>query len=417
MKCCRFRTVLFGVVLVCCLADSIGAGESPPDAAAKPHPLHYISTEFENASPLWWEIEPDGSVRVHLVYDHERSSPNRANGHWLFRVEAEAGSDLTLVLGPFANVWNGTLSKPTPEATISFVSDDGQDWRAIAAEPAEPYWLRLRVHLSGSSLYVARLEPYRLSDLERLKTDVASHPFVEITPIGHTVEQRELEIIRVGKPDAPHRVFLRARAHAWEPGGNWVIEGLVRRLLEGDDAARRYLDRYCVYVMPMANKDGVARGRTRFNLRGKDLNRDWDRPADPELAPENAALEKWIEAMIAHGKRPDLAIDFHNDAGGKLHVSRPEIGTDELQQYVARMERLEKLLGERTWFTEGATKSSFRNPGTIGEGLLARYGIAACIHELNANHIAGLDDHPTAANWKKYGRQIAEVFYEFFGAE
>ena len=25
----------------------------------------------------------------------------------------------------------------------------------------------------------------------------------------------------------------------------------------------------------MANKDGVALGRTRFNLRGKDLNRDW----------------------------------------------------------------------------------------------------------------------------------------------
>ena len=26
----------------------------------------------------------------------------------------------------------------------------------------------------------------------------------------------------------------------------------------------------------MANKDGVARGGTRFNLRGKDLNRNWD---------------------------------------------------------------------------------------------------------------------------------------------
>ena len=46
----------------------------------------------------------------------------------------------------------------------------------------------------------------------------------------------------------------------------------------------------------MANKDGVALGRTRFNLQGKDLNRDWDKPADPRLAPENYALEKWLEA-------------------------------------------------------------------------------------------------------------------------
>lgn len=413
----RFALFLIGVAVACGLLDSSRAGESPPADATEPHPLRYISTEFENASPLWWEVQPDGTVQVHLVYDQERSSPNRANGHWLFRIEAEPGCDLTLALGPFANVWNGKPGKPTPEATISFVSDDGQQWRAIPAEPAEPYWLKLRVHLQGSSLYVARLEPYRISDLDKLKSDIAGQSLVGITTIGCTVEKRDLEIIRVGKPDAPHRVLLRARAHAWEPGGNWVVEGLIRRLLQGDEDARRYLDRYCVYVMPMANKDGVARGRTRFNLRGKDLNRNWDQPADLELAPENAALEKWVETQIAQGKRPDLAIDFHNDAGGNLHVSRPEAGAIELQEYIARMERLEKLLREKTWFTEGSTKSSFRNPGTIGEGLLLRYGITACIHELNANRIAGLDDYPTAEHWKKYGRQLAEVFYEYFGAQ
>ena len=43
--------------------------------------------------------------------------------------------------------------------------------------------------------------------------------------------------------------------------------------------------------------------------------------------------------------------------------------------------------------------------------------MTACIHELNANHIAGLDDDPTAENWKKYGRQLADVFCEYFEAE
>ena len=46
---------------------------------------------------------------------------------------------------------------------------------------------------------------------------------------------------------------------------------------------------------------GVARGGTRFNLHGKDLNRNWDAPADPRLTPENAALEKWLGGMIAAG--------------------------------------------------------------------------------------------------------------------
>ncbi|MCZ7640123.1 MAG: M14 family zinc carboxypeptidase [Verrucomicrobia bacterium] len=104
-----------------------------------------------------------------------------------------------------------------------------------------------------------------------------------------------MDLLRLGRPDAPGRVFLRARAHPWEAGGNWVIEGLLDRLLEDSPEARRFLARYAVYTLPMANPDGVARGGTRFNLAGRDLNRDWERPADPTLAPENAALEAWLE--------------------------------------------------------------------------------------------------------------------------
>ena len=73
------------------------------------------------------------------------------------------------------------------------------------------------------------------------------------------------------------------------------------------EEARTFLRRYSVYILPMANKDGVARGRTRFNSNGKDLNRDWDLPAVAQLAPENFALEQWLEKMIQAGRRPDLA--------------------------------------------------------------------------------------------------------------
>ena len=68
------------------------------NAADTPHPLHYINTAFENASPLWWEVDTEGMIHVHLVYDHEREAPNRANGHWNFRVEAEPGADRTIIL-------------------------------------------------------------------------------------------------------------------------------------------------------------------------------------------------------------------------------------------------------------------------------------------------------------------------------
>jgi predicted deacylase len=261
------------------------------------------------------------------------------------------------------------------------------------------------------SLYLARLEPYRLSDLEAFKRELSGHDNVTITTIGRTVEGRELEMICIGNPAATHRVLLRARAHPWEAGGNWVVQGVIERLLRGDEDAERYLGDYCVYVMPMANKDGVVRGRTRFNMLGMDLNRQWDQPPDPAVNPENHALESWLEAARAAGRGPHLMIDLHNDESGRLHISRPNVTPDD---YLKKMARLEAMLRKHTWFTEGSTGANTKNPGSIGEGLLERFGIDACVLELNANWIAGLNEQPSAEKWKLFGAQLCEALFEYF---
>ena len=373
-------------------------------------PLEFIDTSFENASPVWYEFAADGTIQVHLLYDHERSSPNRAAGHFHFRLHAPAGSKLRLEFKNLDNVWNGQHGSVARELKAEVISENGRDWTSIPLETFETNRTRLTITMPGPALYLARVEPYRISDLDRLLDSIRDEPRVEITSIGKTVGGRDLEIIRIGDPRARHHVFLRARAHPWEAGSNWVVEGLVRRLLKED--SKTLLDRYCVWVLPMANKDGVAMGRTRFNLRGKDLNRNWDKPADPELAPENHALERWLEARIAAGQKPDLALELHNDGNGKLHISRPPI--PELDRHLERMGRFEQLLRKHTWFTEGSTSPAFRNSGTLGEGWLHRFGIDAAVHELNCNWIAGLQARPLARHWIAYGENLATVFYEYF---
>jgi hypothetical protein len=381
--------------------------------AIAPAGFEFINTGFENASPLWYEFAPDGVIHVHLIYDQERSSPNRAAGHIHFQLQARPGSKLTLEFENLDNVWNGQSGSVARELKTAVVSEDGKEWKSVALESQPRDRVRLVVEMPGPRLYVARVEPYRISDLDRLLSSIRKNLLVEIRPIGKTVEGRELEIIRLGHVQAKCRVFLRARAHPWESGGNWVVEGLIRRLLRDDELARKCLERYCLYILPLANKDGVARGRTRFNLEGKDLNRDWDKPADPGLSPENYALEKWLEEMIRSGQPPDLALELHNDGAGKLHVSRCPV--PDLNRYLQRMATLESLLRRDTWFTEGSTSEAFRNAGTLGEGWLERYGIDAAVHELNCNWIAGLKDYPSASHWNTYGEQLATVLYEYFG--
>ncbi len=373
--------------------------------------LDFIDTSIENGSPLWYEIV-DNVIRLNLIYDHERASPNRAAGHVHFVLHARPGASFTLEFRNLDNVWNGQPGSVAGELKTVAISDDGKAWRTVPTDSLPGNRVQLHVAMTGRRLYVARMEPYRLSDLDRLLETIRSNRLVRIEPIGQTAAGRQLEIVRIGDPAAPHRVFVRARAHPWEAGSNWVMQGLIERLLQDDEEITRFLRVYNVSVLPMANKDGVAHGATRFNLLGMDLNRKWDKPADPELSPENAALERWLEGEIAAGRKPQLALELHNDGNGLLHISRPPV--PQLEQHLSRMKTLEALLRRHTWFTEGTTSPSFSNAGTLGEGWLLRYGIDAAVHEFNCNWIEGLKQPSSSTHWRAYGAGLTRVFHEYF---
>ena len=191
--------------------------------------LKFINTAFENASPLDWEVDSNGVVNANLIYDHERSSPNKTNGHWHFLVEAEPGAELRLILGPFDEIWNGEKSSQVSVKTNCLISKDDIHWSAIPTELLSNNHLKILLNMESDRLFLASVEPYRISDLEKLKAEIKTNPLVEISTIGKTVEGRPLEIIRVGKVDAPYRIFLRARAHSWEPGGKLGAAGIDQK--------------------------------------------------------------------------------------------------------------------------------------------------------------------------------------------
>lgn len=403
------RVGFWALLAVVALVDQAVSVE-PPSVVQSPPDFYFLDTSIENASPLFWDFAADGSIVISLLYDHQRCSPNRAAGHWLFRLDGRPDSTHTLVLKNFDNIWNGKHGSPVSKKTFCTISEDGRTWRTVPAEWEERPQIRLQATVGpAGSLYVARIEPYRISDVDRLLGELKASPLTQIEKIGESVEGRPLVVVRAGREDAKHRVFLRARAHPWESGGNWVVQGFLRELVAHPSAD------LCAYVLPMANPDGVAHGRTRFNLKGWDLNRNWDEPAPKDLSPENFALEQWLAKQAAAGKKPHLALDLHNDNSGKLHVSRPDV--PDLAAYLDRMKRLEAALRKHTWFTEGATGGNSRNPGTLGEGWLERFGVSAAVLEFNIDWIAGKQKAPLGADWEELGRQLPKVFAEYFAAE
>src|SRR4026209_98861 len=94
------RTMSSGTAILRLLSMAILVSLTTGTKAAVPQGddsgLDFIDTSFENASPVWYERAPDGTVQVHLLYDHERSSPNRAAGHIHLRLHGRTGAKLTL---------------------------------------------------------------------------------------------------------------------------------------------------------------------------------------------------------------------------------------------------------------------------------------------------------------------------------
>src|SRR5205814_9415518 len=80
---------------------------------------------------------------------------------------AKPGSRLTLEFRNLDNVWNGVSGSIARELKAVVISEDGRAWKSVPLESLPENRVQLHVEMPGPRLYVARVEPYRLSDLDK----------------------------------------------------------------------------------------------------------------------------------------------------------------------------------------------------------------------------------------------------------
>jgi hypothetical protein len=380
--------------------------------------IKFIDYFFENASPLCWKVQGDSAVKISLMPDFDNQNLNRQTDHWYFKLSANNNSHVRLIFSKMLpDVYNGNPATNWwnfKDDVSCYISYDQKTWESVRTSKLPNMEIMADFTMKGESVYIARIPPYTISDLENLKARISRNKLVRIINVGATVEKRPLEVIQLGNSKARNSIIIRARAHPWESGGSWVVEGLINKFISSD--SKKWQETFCVYIMPMAHKDGVARGMTRFNVSGQDLNRNWDKVADSVLCPENYALEKFIAGLIKKGSKPKLGIDIHNDDYGGIHLARHQ--KDDLH-FVTNMKFFDSLMRKYTSFSETMVYS-WKSPGqketnvSFENGLLARYGIEAMVYELNANYISSLSKMPSQNDWIQIGENLNEVFYEYF---
>ncbi|MGZ8288096.1 MAG: M14 family metallopeptidase [Telluria sp.] len=166
-------------------------------------------------------------------------------------------------------------------------------------------------HTPGmDSVYYAYFEPYSWERHLELLDRAQMSEHVRMVDLGNTVDGRDFNMLVIGDPEAPKKVWVIARQHPGETMAEWFVEGMLDALLDpADPFGRQLLKESVFYVVPNMNPDGSFRGNLRTNAAGANLNREWNTPT-MERSPEVFLVK---EKMKETGC--DLFLDVHGDEG------------------------------------------------------------------------------------------------------
>ncbi|MFT4731776.1 MAG: murein tripeptide amidase MpaA [Gammaproteobacteria bacterium] len=227
--------------------------------------------------------------------------------------------------------------------------DGWPGYQAVASYDREE-WFRVDTEFDGNNLtfdfvpeydsvYFAYFTPYSYERHQDFISAAQMSFDCELRHIGFTLDKRDMSLLVIGEEAAgKNKIWVTARQHPGESMAEWLVEGLVRRLLDEDDGvAKQLLEDNVFYVIPNMNPDGSARGHLRTNAIGTNLNREWENPS-AEKSPE---VLYTLQAMDKYGV--DMFLDIHGDESLPYNFVA---GCEGNTNYNERLEMLENRFKE-----------------------------------------------------------------------
>lgn len=381
-----------------------------------------VSDDFESGSLGEWRVENDTRLIFAPRMEQDQDKVNSAITWFYGRLSNVLHREVTIrIEAREYTVYNGRKGNilPFERNTVPVFSYDSEHWERFTdcSFDLPSKTLRIRHIFGRDTVWIAYIPPYTYSRLEALLEEARAHPGVKIGSIGKSVEGRVLYVVDVDEPglqkDDRPVVWFVARQHAFEAGGSWALEGMLRFLVSADPEAAAIRRKMRFRLCPMLNPDGVVRGGTRFNARGVDLNRHWrgddplshDASAAPEIALLRQAIVRWSKT-----DRLDLWVNIHNndmvwnDEGDYIRFAPAAREQD------AR--RLERLLRQETVFT-GPFDASL-DPASTESVVAGETGALAFLMEMKTGYLENLGRWAGTDVFLDCGRDLALAVSDFY---
>ena len=147
---------------------------------------------------------------------------------------------------------------------------------------------------------------YNYQDYINFINKIPSNGIIKKELIGKTPEGRDLWLLKISNenPVPKKKILFVSRIHPYETSGSFCVEGIVDYFLsKGSELLCDVFRDVAIYLLPMANPDGVYHGLCKLTAPdGIDLSKQVDTSDS-----NSTLLVKCIDEV-----RPDVYCEFHN---------------------------------------------------------------------------------------------------------
>ncbi|MDR0264990.1 MAG: redoxin domain-containing protein [Sphingobacterium sp.] len=195
------------------------------------------------------------------------------------------------------------------------VSIDGTNWNKLSGASfdlpisSKRTWISAQANIPTKAVY---------SWIEQVNPAV----HIQKQEVGKTALGKPINVYVAGNPQSKRAIAVLGRQHPPEITGHYAYVSFVDYLLGNSEDAKRFREKYRIYLTPIVNPDGVDLGHWRANANGVDLNRDWAEFNQPETV----ALREYFKHEIEQQNRElYFAIDFHSTGSDIYYTVDPSL--------------------------------------------------------------------------------------------
>jgi len=321
--------IVISILLACSSAKQVSFDfPDPVDTSDKPIKIQERKTytirgvsadnEFPGARLNDFSIINDTLYRAIISPENFPINPS---AYYSFRIWSDTTRDISLQL----------FYTEHEHRYIPKLSYDGKHWIAMHNSDFDtliaPNIAQMKLRIGPEKLWVSGQEVVASPQITEWTINRAKHKSAHFNTIGKSKLGRDLLHLDIyeNSPVGKNTIVVLSRQHPPEVTGYYAMEAFIEEILADSRLSYDFRNSNRILVYPLLNPDGVDEGHWRHNAGGIDLNRDWSKYRQEEVA---AVANHIINTTNRDKNKVLVGLDFHSTQQDLYYTLTDDLKTE-----------------------------------------------------------------------------------------